>query len=198
MSRSTTPGSINLLPVSIQTRLQTRDAIRLWTRILLVVSVVCVLGIVVGQFLAMGLNQKTLAVNSQIAEPQQLLAENIELRNQVRALTSTAGRRQQERNRYSPLVVLELVALIRKEIDGAMEIESFTFHEENTSKNETTKLKEVASIVLKLKTKGVANSAKIVSALRDSTRFAKVELASALEQIGGSKDGLRFSVRCVL
>ncbi|MFK7737547.1 MAG: hypothetical protein AB8B50_16045 [Pirellulaceae bacterium] len=198
MSRSTSTGSINLLPASIQTRLQTRDALQLWIRILASSGAICAMAIAIGQFLAMGLNREIVATQSQTTAPQQLLNENVRLRARVRSLTSSAGRRQQERNQYSPLVVLELVSSIRDQVDGALEIESFTFHEKDVATDKKSIAKEVASVVLKMKTKGVANSAKIVSAIRDSNRFSRVELASALEQIGGTKNGLRFSVRCSL
>ena len=183
-------SSVNLLPDAAVGRYRKKQLIQAWLKIGMFGLALAGVTIFACQSLLIQQRRALHNIEATNAKPIAVRKANRELKIKLSKINRWSQEQLKLRSACSPLPVLELLTQIKRELNGAVEVESFDYIEQASSG-------QYGSVTITLKTDNPENSARIVQSFRDSELFKLVKLQSAIDTLkSGDETDLRFSMRC--
>lgn len=183
-------SNVNLLPASAVSRYRRKLTTQQWFKVGLSALAIAAIGIFACQSVLLQQRRTLRQIEATNAKPIAVRNANRELKITLNKMKRWNQQQLQLRSVCSPLPVLELLTKTKRQLDGALEVNSFEYVEQPTAKQN-------GSVTITMKTDNPSNSAKIMQSFRDSDLFAQVKLQSSIDTLkSGEETDLKFSVRC--
>lgn len=183
-------SNVNLLPAAAVSRYRRKYTVQQWFKICLSGLALAAVGIFSCQSVLIQQRRTLRRIEATNAKPIAVRNANRELKITLSKINRWSQEQLQLRSACSPLPVLSLLTKTKRQLGGALEVESFDYVEQLSGNHN-------GSVTITLKTDNPENSAKIVQSFRNSDLFALVKLQSSIDTLKSGEDtDLRFSMRC--